>query len=477
MIGRSIRVSCGRSRRLYSVSPLSFIPNEDKHRFEGEKLSPEENAAAIPDRPQLEPVQKYHHTIINPEDVADLVTKANINDALITVLSKDATFLGNLAHKIVNIDSSKEPEAAKLRFANIGFRWIEIFNKQIEPLADVPKSSGVLSFQNKSVKEKISGKYSQALSNEDFNLYTPENLSAFYISLRAFKHSERRLQGLLSPSELSYTIFFENVTLFLIDTKEVKESAENFEVLISFLEENSRFCTSQNLKEILIHLIDNLYESKLPSIQPKLASFNNFLNSQEVQLANTEYFGLEPATLDKLAFLMAVSDNTSKTLQILSILIKKRRVCPSTDTLNTFLSSYQRTHATQDKASFLRNMTTIKSALFHRSLSSVAFKVILDNAVEDILDLQHFLRLIIQGDKSTQLLTKFQFELFSKLEHIQSSLNTSPLESSLQYTQLVTQLIENDVTFNDQTLDLLREKYTSFGAEHNIDILTTLKKA
>lgn len=470
MITRSLRTSRLTVRRHYLTLPLLFVPNEEIHRFEGELLTNEENEALIPDRPQLQQSQKYHHNIISPEDVADLITRPNINDTLITVLSQDSTFLGSSSHKLVNIDPSKATEPAKLRFANIGLRWISLFNKQVRTLSELPSSSETFSFsfQKKLVNDIISSKYAEVLSEPDFYLYTNENLKSFYDSFKAFTNSERRLHGLLAPSELAHTVFFENVTLFLIGTTEVRESSANFEVLISFLEQNASFCTSQNLQEILVHLIHNLYESKLPSIQSKLASFNEFFDSQESLVEQSKFFGLEPGTLDKLAFLMSVSGNIDKANKILSFLIEKHGICPSQDTINIFLSNYQKSNrSTLGREKFLRELSFLKPALCHRSLSSIEFSVLLEYTVNDIQDLHQFINLVTSNKNGTKLLSKYQLDLLKKLQDIQKASQFTNTEKALQYTQLVVRLVESQVKLSSQAVELVEAENYKLGMKHN----------
>ena len=60
-----------------SRSPFLFLPNETKHIFDEEKLTPEENKAAIPLKPNYDNLEKIHHEVINPEEVSDLVVKFN----------------------------------------------------------------------------------------------------------------------------------------------------------------------------------------------------------------------------------------------------------------------------------------------------------------------------------------------------------------------------------------------------------------
>ena len=72
-----------------------FLPNETKHIFDEEKLTPEENKAAIPLKPNYDNLEKIHHEVINPEEVSDLVVKFNSNDILASILSKDGYLFGD----------------------------------------------------------------------------------------------------------------------------------------------------------------------------------------------------------------------------------------------------------------------------------------------------------------------------------------------------------------------------------------------
>lgn len=112
-------------------STILFTPNENKHIFESEKLSPRENYDAVPNKPDFSTIDKVHHEIVNPEDVADLVTKLNTNDVLISILSKCKHLYGDKDYIIRNVNGLNESPVV-FPYSSILLSWKEVYNKQIK---------------------------------------------------------------------------------------------------------------------------------------------------------------------------------------------------------------------------------------------------------------------------------------------------------------------------------------------------------
>ncbi|KAK6202822.1 uncharacterized protein RJT21DRAFT_118898 [Scheffersomyces amazonensis] len=449
------RISFGRiSRRTYSgfQSPLSFIPNEDKHIFESEKLTPEQNESAIPDKPILENVTKYSHEIVNPEDIADVLTRPDENDFVVTLLSKDGIFLGNPNHKLINKDSSKDSHAPEFHFSNIASSWIEVFNKSIIPLNEVTDSSSILKGHiNKDSFKQIS-KRKHEFCKTNPNFYNATTLKAFFSSIRAFENSERNLSGLVSPTELQKTVTFENTIFYLLNEDEVLNDDKNFAAVLEFLMTYNEFSSVAKLTLFLDHLIN--YLSKSASID-KIKSFRNFFNATFPNLNLIE--DLDAKSVDKLAMLLSKSGEIKLAQKLLILLVENKRVNPSQETLDSYLLAYEQ-FGEQSKEEFLRNFSSLKPIFFNQKLSSISFQILLNRAIYDIEDFHHFINLVSNADNSESLFTNFQNDIFQKLRIIHNENDYSKSIKALNYIQLIKRLqTKESLKFNVPTKELLSQ--------------------
>lgn len=436
--------------RHYLSLPLLFIPNEQKHLFESEKLTPQQNKAAIPPKPPVENVVKYHHEIARPEHVADIITRPLLNDILVTVLANKSPFMGDPAHSLVSTDASKPSVANNLHFTSIVTEWIRLFNQQAVKLQDLAPNSA-FAFSNKLLDEKIQAKYDSLDS-----IYTPQALQSLYKSLKAFENSDMKLQGLLPPSELTLAVTFEYLSCFLAGTDEIRQNADSFEILIAFIAENIQYSSGQGLKEIMVQFIDNLYDSKVSSLQPKLAVFNDFIYTVG-ELYESSISDLDPVRLDKLALLLTIAKNLDKSSSILSILIHKHQQCPTTETVNAFLSAYDEAF-TGDIDQFVRDISVLKPALFHNGLTSTSFAILLKHAVKDITDLSQLLNLAETTEKGLKAVSKSQSDIITKLLELQQA--SSDSDKSLQLSILLARLVvENNIVLTPETKELVNERY------------------
>ncbi|KAK6464580.1 hypothetical protein DFJ63DRAFT_311881 [Scheffersomyces coipomensis] len=469
MISRHICSAARISRRTYSSNPLSFIPNEDRHIFDGEKLTAEQNEAAIPDRPIFEDVERINFNIANPEEIADIISYPDENDFLITVLAKEGSFLGNPNKKFVVKDSTQGSVDLKFRFANIASSWIEVFNNTIIPLTDLPESSSLQSFGKRDTFTNIAAK------KENFvkiypDLYTESKLREFFKYLRAFENSEKTLQGLFSPAELLNTITFEDTCVYLLHEEEVLNNDEKFSIVLKFFEDHSEFSSISNFKSILSYLVNYFDKSDIIEKQNQISAFASFLRAT---FPNFDVIkDLDVVVLDKLALILSRANELQYANQILSVIVQSKQCCPSQDTLDSYLSSYERS-IPQDKEQFLKDITSLKPAFFHKSLSDISFKVLLNNAVGDAKDLHQFLNLVDNAENASTLYSKCHYDLFSKLKSIHvNSEHTSNIIKGLNYSLLFKRLQEKEsVNIDDQTKILLSNEYKILGMDENANAL------
>lgn len=449
-----------RSVRHYMNLPLLLIPNEQKHLFESEKLTPLQNKAAIPSKPPVENLVKYHHEIPRPDYIADIITRPLLNDVLVTVLANKSPFMGDPEHALVSTDPTKATSVANLQFTSIVTEWIQLFNKQIVNLQDLDVTDSPFTFSNKVVDEKIQKKYDSLVDSEaSSSIYTPESLHSLYKSLKSFENSEKKLQGLFPPTELAQAVTFEYLSCFLARTDEVRQNADSFESLIAFIEENIKYSSGQGLKEIMVQLIDNLYDSKVSSLQTKLSVFNDFTQAVG-ELSESSISELDPIRLDKLAFLFTMARNLEKSSNILKILIHKHQICPTTETMNAFLSTYDEMFTGGNTDGMLRDLSVLKPAFFHNGLTLTSFNILLKHVVRDITDLTQFLSLAESTERGMKALTKSQSSIVLKLMEIQQG--SSESDKHIQLSMLLRRLVvENSITLSPETTNLLNERYPS----------------
>ena len=482
---RFISTKAKLSIRSYGTrTPFLFVPNEEKFLFESEKLTPEQNKAAIPKKPNYDHLLTYHYEIRNPNDVADLILKLDFKDIFLTSLAKDSPILGDSTYKFVSKDPSKTPEPIMLHFTAITCKWAEVFNEKIHGLSSIPEQDASLNYENKNLIEQISkGLQNYKEITGENNLLTSDNLKKAFKFLKAFENSGKKVTGISTQSELSPVITFEAISSYLLNSDDVKNNAESFDIFLSFIEENIQLFTLESLKQFLVLLINNLHESKLSTIQLKLNTFTKFMDNTIFEIYPSITSELNPIHLDKLSYLYTMTSNIPKANEILSILVQNYKLSPSKETFNSFLTGYDRflnnsegTNQLIRKETVLRDLSNLKPAFFHEGLSKTSFNFLLNNSVSDVHDLEKFLKLVLLGDNGEILLSKFSKEIIRKIQSIQSKSDCSVNAKSLQLSQLIRLLvIDNNIKFSDAALTLCEELYSGFNQKTNVEQIQALK--
>ncbi|ODV81785.1 uncharacterized protein CANTADRAFT_24586 [Suhomyces tanzawaensis NRRL Y-17324] len=430
--------------RWYSKPAFLFVPNNEKYVFENEKLTPEQNDAAIPSKPIIESAIKYHHDMKNPEDVADVVTKFEFNDYLVSALSRNATLFGGSNHKFVIKGESSQ--GISLYYSNMAKNWVDIFNGQIIQLSDITAKNDDLNLSSN--MDQISQKY-----HESFNI---DDLEQFYKSLGAtvasgaMEYFEVRGNG--APS-------FETASVFLI--KHVKQ--EELSVLLSYIEAKLENCSLQGCSEILKAFIDRARSSNSTTSQGPLMMS---LYTNAVGLFPPILSSLSPDQLDNLAYLLSKHGNTEQSKVILGTLIQEQKLCPSQDTLDAYVSQLENRKDTLSYGEFVTELNILKPAFFHARLTPTIFKVLL-GVVTDRTELDQLLRLV--RVKSGELVKEFHYEILAKTVEVQKGL--TGLEKDIQLTQMVRLLVDENVKFGEKALGMLRKAYFK---ESNVESLKSL---
>lgn len=368
------------TKRTHSI--LLLIPNKDKHVFESEKLTPEENNAAVPNKPELGNITKFHHDIENPEQIADLFIRARPIDILVTALSKNSPVLGDA--NIQWISKSKKLLDTNLLFTNITTSWFELFNKQIKELSDI--SEDTLNFSLKTVQAY--------LDQQPFDL---EKLDDFFTALKVFE--KKQFKGLDINQGVEIT--FDNTARYLI-SKDFQHT--ELKVVLQYLKKNSEYFTTQGYTDFVIDLINVIYKSPSNLVLKSLV-FNEFY---------TIDCELQPNMLDKLLNLSIHSGNLHRASQVISLLVDQN-TCPSVDNVNLYIYNYESQLKNSGKSleNIILELSNLKSVLFHIKMNSLLVEFFLKYAVRNTHELEHFINLID--------LKKYGKEVLERLEQIEGT--------------------------------------------------------
>lgn len=384
MISNRVWKLLPRAQRRYLTSQTPtflFLPNDAKHIFEQEKLTPQENEAAIPTKPNYEHLEKKHHEVVNPKDANEIVLKLNKNDLLVTMLSKDKVFLGD---PTFIIDGSNRP--TKFEYATILCSWGDIFNKKIKELKDVSP----FEYWEPVLPSNITELYNEY--GADFD--------QFFEQTKAMKNSKLRKERKLQPSDFANLVTIDNVSLFVLSKLSTAEDVARFS---EFMNNNLEYYSVQGL-------IDNL--SRLTDISYRLHGEINYLFVTSIfDKYPTIPEGLPHDTLDKLAYLLS-SKNWELSRNFLQILVKND-ICPSEDTINEFLLNF----VNSDSETKLKELMFIKLILFHRGVNEMSLQILL-STIRNIHEFNKLIDLIKLRDNFKEILNKYQYVLFMTLKRV-----------------------------------------------------------
>lgn len=394
-----------------SRSPFLFLPNETKHIFDEEKLTPEENKAAIPIKPNYDNFKKIHHEVINPEEVSDLVVKFNLNDILVSILSKDGYLFGDKNYLLTGTN-----KPTRFKATSILNSWCRIFNNQIKELKEISP----MQFWDPVVSPQIS----KAI--EEYG----DNFEKLFQETRALKNSKLKKHGDIPPSELVDMITVDNLSLYVLNNL---SSIESLAAFVAYMRDHIEYYTVEGLSEILAKLTDICYrlhgdidyelylsvKQKHPGVIQKLPS----------------------DTIDKLANLLA-SKNWELSKELIQVLIK-RDVCPSETTMNEFLLNF----VNSDPETKLKELSFLKLAIFSRGVNELSLQILL-STIRNIHEFSKLIELIKTSSQCQLILSKYQHILFATLKRVTTNL-------PLQKAQFVRVLTENNVHVDNDLMRVL----------------------
>ncbi|EMG45762.1 hypothetical protein SBY92_003468 [Candida maltosa Xu316] len=399
-------------RKYSRTVDFSFLTNDAKHIFEQEKLTPEQNKAAIPPKPTYDHLKKIHHEVLHPEDACDLVVKINSTDILSSILSENKALFGDENYII---GGNNEP--TNFVTASILCSWSNIFNKRIKSLEEIEP----LEFWEPSMSPKVKDLY-QTYGNE---------FDEFFKHTRALENSKEIKEGTLQPSEVSNYETIDNVSLYVLGKLDTYESVAQFS---EFMNKNIAYYSVEGL-------VDNL--SKLTDICFRQ---HGYINYDFIVSIKDRYPGifkkLSPDTLDKLGYLLASRD-LKLSRKMLKVLIEKS-VCPSEATTNEFLLQY----VDVDPETKLKELTFIKPVFFHRGVNELTLQVLL-STIRNVQEYGKLIDLVKISENKTYLLEKYQNILMMVLKKVSSNF-------PLHLAQFVRVLTEENVPVDQDVIRKLQ---------------------
>ncbi|KAI5962978.1 uncharacterized protein KGF55_002770 [Candida pseudojiufengensis] len=399
-------------RRPYSTT-ISFTPNDNRHVFESEKLTTEENWAAIPNKPSFTNIEKVHHEIINPEEVADLVTKLNTNDILVTILSQNKVLYGDPNYIIKSLTGNNDKPTI-FPFSSILSSWKKTYNKQIKPLIDLEEKN----------YNSVDNKLIRSIRSKSFEEYFEQS--------RAMRNSKLISSGILHFSELNSLYTIESATS---DTLDSIDSTSSFEKFLKFITPHLNQFRTDGLKDLLskISHINKRYPTNGVAIQDIVST----INASNPSLLKS----LDNHTKDNLAYVLS-STNPDLSKDLLKSLIESG-ICPSKESIHKYIENYKL--GDQDQA--LRDLAFLKPTFFHRPLSEEQFEVVLAT-ITNKWDMIKFITLL---KNSPSILKDKQLKIYKKL------MEFSP--TKLLAAQLLRLLHDRNVTIDPEVLRCIEKDF------------------
>ncbi|CAI5760704.1 unnamed protein product [Candida verbasci] len=393
--------------RNYS-NKIDFISNEVKHIFEVEKLTPEENLAAIPKKPIIpKNITKFQHSIIKPKDVLDLYTKFNLNDVLISILSKSKKLHGVENFQIV----SKDGIIPNIYFPNsaIILKWIKAFNKKIYSLKPIP----VENYINTTLKNaELEDLVKQSSFDKIFNIYRVIKSS------RDLKYGNRVEENAITLNNLSM--------LVLNQSNEVIENYLEYLMELTYVQ----YFTLHGLKDFINQL----------SLNGDILNLNEFiiyLNGEIPQLFNH----MSSESLDKISGFIENKEISRNALEILI----KRGYLPSESSINNHLKHYINEN---DPVRLTTELTFLKP-VFHKFSNELIVSILL-KTITNIIEFDKFIQLL-KSFNDPNLLNKYQLSLFKKLMLLKPT--------KLEIAQFVNISKSNKIEINQEIMEILNERF------------------
>ncbi|KAI3405180.2 hypothetical protein KGF56_002018 [Candida oxycetoniae] len=412
-------------------SPITFTPtaNQARHIFEEEKLTPEENYAAVPDKPDFSSISKAHYRIINPEDVADLVTKLNTNDVLVSSLSRSRTLYGDTSYRIKSLNTKSEinelePKAEPTIFpyASILFGWKKVYNQQIKPLQDLEPVQ-------KTEKPRLDSKFHKLFTDSHHHKF-----EEFFIDTRAFRNSDLNSNGGTSLLELREAFTVEDASNVVLDC--IGDSKSSFLEFLNFIIPNIGYFRIEGLKHFLSRV--SKLSIELNAGAAELKTLVEAIDAQHKKVISI----LDSRTLNNIA--LAVTELDPKLSARMMKYMIDDSVCPSEMAVEKFIKSL----GSLSRDQTLRELTFLKPVLFHRQPGSNFFAAVLHT----ITNINEVNKLVIFLKRYPGLLAQEQTSIYKKIEELGAC-------TSLYISQFLKVLKTSDIKLSNDLFQAIASKY------------------
>lgn len=461
---RSIQRTYTTPKKPFVFQP--YLPNDNsKYIFPQEKLTPEENQAAIPPRPTFDDISKKVFDIPNPEDVADLVTRLNKTDILISRFSKSRRLFNN-SHTVV-IKNKEGDDKVVIRevvfpYLNVANSWTRLFNAQIKPLKDVEATKAGFGVSiTKTLKAKLDSVYEKS-----------NDIGEFFREVNALENSRLVLKGKVNPVELAGLITIDNATIYLLNRGDILDDFIELMQLITFIQSNVSMFTNKGLSDVLEKLARVVYNDS--TRESDLHVLNDFLKGLIETQRDVSIAKLHPVTLDKLAYILIKEGDLASGFELLKIMIDEMSECPSEKTLAVIFNEYNQQHSGKSIEEMIRELCFLKPAIFHKGVDVNSFPVLL-KIVRDLRDFQKLIDLV--GDNKVVLDT-FQLDIFKRFKQFQDQFSVDEYDSRqtrrLYLTQLIRVFQRKRINLNEETIKHLKNEFTLLKDPVNLTVLNNL---
>ncbi|CAH6721414.1 putative ATPase expression protein 1 [[Candida] jaroonii] len=425
-------------KRYFSSKPNGlFTPNE------------EIEATSIPSTllKQLEkPRIEVEYEMLSPEHISDLILKPSVNDLFFISFAMGSPFLGK-DYQVIPKDPKDKNSTVFLKFSDIANDYINVFNQQVKRLNELPSPPVIPLNQNVeyTIQEQIS-KYKEDVGELD--LFEFSNITHLGNLLQLAESYRMNLENKKDSSLSNSSVTIDNFCIFLLSQLEAE--VESFPPVISFIESNLGLFNNEGLTTIVQLLISRFQDINDAGAIEIFQNFITKIYNDHSYVASK----LDSFSIDVLARKALQNGEYEKGSQILKVLVERNSLLPSNDTITRFFESLPKEFTTLTKEQFIRETSFMKPAIFQSSISEETAKVILRYGVENLTEMEHFMRLI-PNNITKQLVS----EIISKTVDIS--------ETSLTVTQMVVCLLKTGATLNEDITRQIQEFYKSKGQDSN----------
>lgn len=391
---------------------------EKDYTFPFERLSPKQAAEAVPSPPKVGPTKKLNHSIANPEHIADFHARFRAKDILTLTLARKRQALG---YPLRHTDGKIAP--VNLHYANLLFQWADQYNRQTVPLSAIPDPGLRL-------------KVSQAVTGR-LQLYPgPQEGDPTKLAEWA-QIGQPKLTTNPDP------IPFDTFALYLV------ESWPQMALVSQFVAHHWTSLTVAGRTNLVVGAVHRLQEASAEDI----TSFCNVVATNPVRWEQ-----LPSLTIDQLAAMMFLLEHVNVGIDLLKVLVEKRRQVPSRATWERCVKLHL--HGNGEV------LIPFKLVFHHRPPLPVEVEFLL-NHIHHVAQLELFVT-----HSATETLVEFQIAIFSKLVELQrDQVPLDPTTALLEISQLVRYYQSRNIRLRARALEVLGEAYLAVGDTANIEYL------